>query len=149
MSIQNLEQDILKIWGHHTEFSAKGNRYVAFVLQKQIDEMISAGFTDEVMDKELADMALVILRHWSRRGVSSEEKIRVRLAKRHEGNTDQIKDKYLKLYENYKFPQEHIRATSELVKKWRDLRSYVINQFCDELDLALDVGMEDRGEEVK
>lgn len=113
MSIQNLEEDILKIWGHHTEFSAKGNRYVAFVLQHQIDELIEVGFTDEAMDKELADMALVILRHWSRRGQSSEEKIRARLSKRHEGKTDQIKDNYLKLYENFKFPQDRLRAASE------------------------------------
>lgn len=117
MSIQNLEEDILKIWGRHTEFSAKGNRYVAFVLQHQVDELLEAGFTDEAMDKELADMASVILRHWSRRGQSSEEKIRARLAKRHEGKADQIKDKYLKLYENYLFPQERLRAASELLER--------------------------------
>jgi predicted house-cleaning noncanonical NTP pyrophosphatase (MazG superfamily) len=105
LSIKQLEEDILKVWGRHTEFSAKGNRYVAFVLQKQIDEIREAEFTDVVMDKELADMALVILRHYARQGKSSEEMIRLRLNKRHEGKTDQIKDKYLAMYENYKFPE--------------------------------------------
>lgn len=105
MSIKELENDILKVWGHHTEFSAKGNRYVAFVLQKQVDDILEHGFTDEVMDKELADMALVILRHYARQGKSSEEYIRIRLNKRHVGKTDQIKDKYLKMYENFVFPE--------------------------------------------
>lgn len=104
MSIKDLEEDILEVWGKHTEFSAKGNRYVAFVLQKQIDEMIEAKFSDESMKKELADMALVILRYFSRRGISSEKVIRARLDNRHNGKTDQIKDKYLKLYEKYNFP---------------------------------------------
>jgi predicted house-cleaning noncanonical NTP pyrophosphatase (MazG superfamily) len=104
-SIRNLEQDILNVWGDNKTTTTRRNRYTAFLLQKQIDEIREKNFSSEVMDKELADMVLIILQHYSCQNKSSEEYILSRLEKRHNGQTEQIKQKYHKLYRNYKFPE--------------------------------------------
>ena len=103
-TIHNLEQDILTVWGGDNDARLR-NRYTTFILQKQIDEIRENKFSNEVMDKELADMVLVILQHYTTHNKSSEEYIRNRLEKRHSGQTAQIKKKYNNLYKNYKFPE--------------------------------------------
>jgi predicted house-cleaning noncanonical NTP pyrophosphatase (MazG superfamily) len=104
-TIKNLESDVLNVWGNKPTASVRINRYTTFLLQKQIDEMQEDNFSNEVMDKELADMVLVILHHYSCQNKSSEEYIRNRLMTRHSGQTAQIKQKYQKLYRNYEFPK--------------------------------------------
>lgn len=104
-TISNLEQNVISVWGNKEASSRLKNRYTAFLLQKQIDEIIENKFTDKVMDKELPDIVLIILQYYSCQNKSTEQYIIDRLQKRHNGQTEQIKKKYHKLYRNYKFPE--------------------------------------------
>jgi hypothetical protein len=104
-TIHNLEQDILSVWGNEKSRTIRRNRYITFLLQKQIDEIREKNFSSTVMDKETADMALIIIQHYACQDKSSEEYIRNRLEKRHNGQTEQIKKKYRRLYRNYEFPE--------------------------------------------
>jgi predicted house-cleaning noncanonical NTP pyrophosphatase (MazG superfamily) len=103
-TVHSLEMDVIDVWGKINTLSNRKNRYTAFLLQKQIDEIVEDKFTTEVMDKELADMILIIFQYFSCQNKSSEKYILERLNNRHVGKTEQIKKKYYKLYRNYKFP---------------------------------------------
>lgn len=114
--MKKLNAALHEMWGDHNEFSELGYPYVVWLIQKQIDEIIEDGITEEVCIKEFSDIALIIMRRFLRLGLDPEELMLKRLNARHKGNQEEIKLKYSTMWYNSDFYKKHGIRNSSLTE---------------------------------
>ena len=73
--------------------------FTHWLLKKQLQEIEDEQFTGEAFMKELADMAIIIVKFYALRGVDPEKAILWRLKARHQGKTKEIRKKYLRMWQ--------------------------------------------------
>ena len=90
----DLVEDIMAVWGGNDDFRDGGLEYVAYVMERNIEDMRDSDFDEDVCVKELADQAIVALRQLAEMGHDPEDVVRGRLDTRMDGQTEDIIESY-------------------------------------------------------
>lgn len=98
-------EEVRKVWGHPSPMAKLGYLYAAWAVGTQVDEIFD---TCNALDmfKEFGDIIIIVFQWLDSQGIDPLKLVKWRLETRHKGKTDQILEKYKKMW--FEFEQKRL-----------------------------------------